>query len=233
MTRKIPIFAHRGASGYKFENSMDAFIRAKELGADGIEIDIQQTLDGELYVIHDTNLRRLTGVNRLIQDCKSDELEVLAIGKPFWRLLFRKRIPTFQYVVEWANANDMPLNVELKESLLLNEEPLKQMLPHLLLPPGSHISSFHDKLLQTVKAIRPEIETALIITKKFNFDTLGEYTHIDSIHANKKYYHRRLLQSCALHNKGVRFYNLKGGEPFLVSPHPSVIGWITDYPDRL
>lgn len=233
MTRQIPVFAHRGASGYKFENSMDAFMRAKELGADGIEVDIQQTLDGKLYIIHDLNLKRLTGLNRLIQDCRSEELQALTIGKPFWRRLFRKRIPTFQYLVEWANTYDMPLNIELKESLLLNDEPLKQILPTLLLPVGSHFSSFHDELLQMVKSIRPDFETALIITKKFDYDTLDDYTHIDSIHANKKYYHRRLLQSCMVHKKGVRFYAIEGNEPFLVSPHPSVIGWITDYPDRL
>lgn len=233
MKRNIPVFAHRGASGYKFENSMEAFLLAKELGADGIEIDIQQTLDGEFYVIHDANLKRLTGLNRQIQNCKSEELERLTIGKPFWRQMFHKRIPTFQYVVEWANEHDIALNVELKESLLFNDEPLKMMLPHLLLPEGSHISSFHDELLQTVKAIRPDIETALLITKKFNFDTLHEYPHIDSIHAHKRFYYRRLLQSCTLHKKGVRFYGIEGNEPFLTNPHPVVIGWITDYPDRI
>ena len=233
MKRQIPVFAHRGASAYKLENSMDAFNKAKELGADGIEIDIQQTLDGELFVFHDMNLKRLTGLNRQIQNCKAEELLALTIGKPFWRLFFRQRIPTFQHVVEWANTYDMLLNIELKESLLSNTESLQKILPYLLLPKGSHISSFHDELLRLVKTIRPDMETALIITKKFDYAKLGEYPHIDSIHAHKKFYHRRLLQSCALHQKGVRFYAIEGNEPFLHAPHPAVVGWITDYPDLL
>ena len=233
MKKRIPIFAHRGASGYAFENSMEAFEYAKALGADGIELDIQQNAEGELFVIHDAHLKRLTGVNRFIQQCTSNEIQSLSIGKPFWRKIFRKSIPTFQQVIDWANANDMPLNVELKESLLLDTEPLQKILPYLLLPKGSHISSFHDELLILVKSIRPDLETALIITKKFNFEQLGEYTHIDCIHAHKKFYYRRLLQACAQHNKGVRFYAMVGNEPFLKDPHPSVVGWITDYPDKL
>lgn len=233
MNKQIPIFAHRGASGYKFENSMDAFKKALELGANGIEIDVQQTSDGELYVIHDTNLKRLTGVNRLVSELSSTDLQRLTIGKPFWRLFLRKPIPTFQFIIDWANMYNMPLNVELKESFLANDASLQKMLPHLLLPVGSHISSFHDELLRMVKRIRPDIETALLITKTFDFEKLSEYPHIDSIHAHKKYYHRRLLQSCMQHGKDVRFYAIEGDEPFLQHPHPVVKGWITDYPDRI
>lgn len=47
------IFAHRGASGYAPENTLEAFALAMEMGADGIELDVQLTKDGEVVVIHD------------------------------------------------------------------------------------------------------------------------------------------------------------------------------------
>lgn len=47
------IIAHRGASGVAFENSLEAFRRAAQLGADGIELDIHATSDGALLVHHD------------------------------------------------------------------------------------------------------------------------------------------------------------------------------------
>ena len=52
---KTKVWAHRGASGYAPENTLDAFQKAVEMGADGIELDVQMTKDGELVVIHDEN----------------------------------------------------------------------------------------------------------------------------------------------------------------------------------
>lgn len=61
MTRNISIFAHRGASGYALENTFKAFEKAKKMGADGIELDVQCTKDSVLVVFHDIDLFRLTG----------------------------------------------------------------------------------------------------------------------------------------------------------------------------
>lgn len=48
---KTKVWAHRGASGCLPENTLDAFRKAVEMGADGIELDVQMTKDGELVVI--------------------------------------------------------------------------------------------------------------------------------------------------------------------------------------
>ena len=46
------IFAHRGASGYESENTLEAFALAVEQGADGIELDVQLSRDGQMVIIH-------------------------------------------------------------------------------------------------------------------------------------------------------------------------------------
>lgn len=60
-TEKVTNFAHRGASGVCPENTMAAFRHALELGATGIETDVQRTQDGHLVLIHDESLERTTG----------------------------------------------------------------------------------------------------------------------------------------------------------------------------
>ena len=58
--KKMKIWAHRGASGYAPENTMEAFSEAVRRKADGIELDVQLTKDGEIVVIHDEKLERVS-----------------------------------------------------------------------------------------------------------------------------------------------------------------------------
>ncbi|BDH62047.1 glycerophosphoryl diester phosphodiesterase [Lysinibacillus sp. PLM2] len=233
MHKRIPIFAHRGASGYTIENTMHAFNLAKELGADGIEIDVQMTKDEEFIVFHDLNLSRLAGINKKISDCTLQEINHIRIGKRFWRLFKREEIPSLKQVIEWANENQMPLNIELKESILKNTKPLIDVIQKLELPVGSHFSSFHNELMKVVKMQRPDFQTAFIISKKFNWVDLQTMTYIDVVHASKKYYKEQYINHCVEANKNIRFYSIVGYEKFIKDPHPSVIGWITDYPNKV
>lgn len=232
--KKIPVFAHRGASGYCLENTFSAFEKAKKLKADGIELDVQQTKDGQLIVFHDGDLFRLTGKRLAVNECTYEELLELPIGKNNWMRRFSKaRIPTLEQVVDWANHNEMSLNIELKETLLSDPTSLVKMLQTITLPKGSHFSSFHSELLQIVKMQRPDVETAFLVTKNFDWKELSKLSYVDAVHAHKRYYKERYLKEASKAKIGARFYAIEGNESFLKDPHPSVIGWITDYPDKV
>ncbi|WP_332645236.1 glycerophosphodiester phosphodiesterase [Lysinibacillus sp. 54212] len=233
MSNYVPIFAHRGASAYAFENSIEALNEALVLQADGVEIDIQCSKDNILFVFHDLNLKRLADINKNIVDCTAEELKGYRLGRNFLRRFSKRTMPTFEEVISWALEHRMPINVELKESLVGQPTSIIEVLKIIQLPDGSHFSSFHNELLQLVKKHRPEFETALIITKKFNWEELHLYSHIDTIHAHKKYYKTRFLKACENANKNMRFYGITGEENYIEDPHPIVTGWITDYPDRL
>ncbi len=112
--KKIEVTAHRGASVNYPENTMSAFIGAKELGADWIELDIQQTKDNKLIVLHDTNLNRTTGVNKNTWEVTYDEIQTLDAGSFFSSKFEGEKIPLFEDVVKWAKDNNMKLNIELK-----------------------------------------------------------------------------------------------------------------------
>ena len=75
------VFAHRGASGVRFENTLKAFEKAVDQGADGIELDVQLTEDGVPFVIHDPGSFRLAGIRKMISSMTSTELTRIRVGK--------------------------------------------------------------------------------------------------------------------------------------------------------
>jgi glycerophosphoryl diester phosphodiesterase len=233
MKQSVKIFAHRGASGHAFENSFKAFNEAISQKADGIEIDLQCSKDGQIFVFHDLHLKRLTGINRFFHDCLAEEITEYHLGRRFLRIFSSLKIPTIEEMMAWNTTYQIPLNVELKESLLTSSDALIAWLKDVELPEGSHFSSFHPELLQIVKDTRPEFETAILVKKSFNWNELDQLDYADSIHANKKYYTQKFLKAAAEAGKKMRFYAITGDEDFIKNPHPVVDGWITDYPKKL
>ena len=110
----IEITAHRGASKYYPENTMAAFKGAKKMGADWVELDVQATRDNKIVVIHDSNLKRLTGVNKNIWELTYSEISKLDFGSHFSKKYKGEKIPTLSEVIDWAIENDMKLNIEIK-----------------------------------------------------------------------------------------------------------------------
>ena len=75
------IYAHRGASGYAPENTLEAFELAARMGADGVELDVHMTRDGELVVAHDEELSRVSNGFGFIRDMTVAELKKLRFNK--------------------------------------------------------------------------------------------------------------------------------------------------------
>ena len=105
------VIAHRGASGTHPENTMAAFRRAVELGADMVELDVQLTRDGEVVVFHDAMLERTTDGTGPLSALSLAELRRLDAGR--WRgaAFAGERVPTLAEVLA---AVPLPVNVELK-----------------------------------------------------------------------------------------------------------------------
>lgn len=126
---KLPeITAHRGASMDYPENTMSAFIGAKNLGADWIELDVQQTKDGKIIVFHDKNFKRVTGVNANTWELTYEEVSKLNAANYFDERSFTisdletleptfndfEKIPLLEEVIQFAKESDIKLNIELK-----------------------------------------------------------------------------------------------------------------------
>ena len=110
----MEVTAHRGASfGYP-ENTMAAFVAAKEQGADWIELDVQQSKDGQIFVMHDRNFKRTTGVDKYSWELDYSEIAQLDAGSKLGKDFAGEKIPLLKEVIEFAKENDMRLNIEIK-----------------------------------------------------------------------------------------------------------------------
>lgn len=81
---KLPlVIGHRGAKGIAPENSLSGFKKAVELGIDGVELDVHLTKDGNLVVIHDMDLKRLTRLKIPVRQLTFKELKKYDISELF------------------------------------------------------------------------------------------------------------------------------------------------------
>jgi glycerophosphoryl diester phosphodiesterase len=111
------IIGHRGASAQAPENTMVAFRRAMEVGADGIEFDVRLSRDGIPFVIHDDNLKR-TGLDpHRVTDLDASELKQIDVGRWFDPISFaNERIPTLKDVLDFFESRNGLLYLEMKSS---------------------------------------------------------------------------------------------------------------------
>jgi len=107
------IFGHRGASGHAPENTLEAFRLAMEMGADGFELDVHMSRDGELVVIHDESVDRTTDGTGLVKDLTLAQLKSLDASNGMGN--YRDaRIPTLGEVFDLIRNTHHIVNVEVK-----------------------------------------------------------------------------------------------------------------------
>lgn len=107
---RTAVVAHRGATYGAVENTLESLEAAAALGADIVELDVLQAGDGGLVVVHDTNLRRIAGVNTEVADMTTAELTATTVRQGG----HTGSIPTFDAFAARAAELDVPLLVELK-----------------------------------------------------------------------------------------------------------------------
>jgi len=174
---EIPlILAHRGASGERPENTLAAFARAIEVGAHGVEVDVQLTKDGAPIVIHDARLDRTTDGSGRISNHTLAELRRLDAGSWFAPTYRRERIPTLGEVLEVVGLRARLINIELKKYRIAYpglEAKVIEALGAGGLLAKTVISSFNYGSLQVVKAIDPSIQIGYLYELPFRSPVAG------------------------------------------------------------
>lgn len=107
------VIAHRGASFAAPENTIAAIKGAIESGAHWVEIDVQETVDGEVVVIHDSDLKKVGGVSLTVARSTLEELQAVDIGSWFDPQFSAERIPTLDEVLALCRDR-IKVNIELK-----------------------------------------------------------------------------------------------------------------------
>jgi glycerophosphoryl diester phosphodiesterase len=160
----IAITAHRAGSARAPENTLAALRNAIGEGADAVEVDVQETADGEVILLHDTDLRRVAGLARSIWDLPYTELQGLDVGSWFSPAFKAERIPTLRAFAA-ASRGRIRLNVELKNNK--HGEDLAARVVNVLHDTGTAdqaaVSSLDIELLRQVRRIAPKIKLGLIL----------------------------------------------------------------------
>ena len=158
-------FAHRGASTQAPANTLSAFCLAADLEADGVELDVQLSRDGEVVVIHDFTVDATTNGSGPVAHKTLAELQALDAGSWFDATFAGEHIPTLQEVMD-AVGHRLLLNIEIKLPFTLVNTGLETEVVRLIedndLVDRVLVSSFHPLALRRVKSINPRIPTGLL-----------------------------------------------------------------------
>ena len=118
MGRVTAIWAHRGACAYAPENTVPAFEVAVQMKADGVEIDVQRSADGQIVVIHDETINRTSnGVGRVVE-LTLEELRRCDFTNGFAGRR-NVKIPTLRDALDVFRPTSMTVTIELKNSVEL------------------------------------------------------------------------------------------------------------------
>ncbi|GIP36916.1 glycerophosphoryl diester phosphodiesterase [Paenibacillus sp. J31TS4] len=231
------IIAHRGASKYCPENTMAAFRKALELGANAIETDVHMTEDGRLVLLHDESLKRTTGSPQLVKDVTFDELKRLDAGGWFDSAFQGERVPALEDLFELVADTEVQINLELKNGVVLYpgiEEAVVAAARQYGMADRVLISSFNHYSLALCKQLAPEIRTGILYTEGL----YRPWDYAASVGANALHaFHIAVLPEWvqAAAERGLVYYPYTVNEPdrMRVLLDAGVSGIITDYPDRL
>lgn len=110
----IEIIGHRGAAGARPENTMASVEKAIEYGADWVEIDVQETADDQIVVMHDSDFMKLAQVNLKTWDATMQDIAEIDIGSWFDPAYADQRAPLLRDVLLAAKGTDSKVLIELK-----------------------------------------------------------------------------------------------------------------------
>jgi glycerophosphoryl diester phosphodiesterase len=171
------VIAHRGFSGMYPENTMLAFKKAREAGADAIEMDIQLTKDGTVVIIHDESVDRVSGVHGLVRDFTFDELRKLNASQGVYGDSFGfNPIPSLDEYFSWVKDTNIITDIELKNNIFYYdglEEKAVALVKKYGLEKQVFFSSMNHVSLVKCKAIEPSIPCGILSAKPMG--NVGQY----------------------------------------------------------
>lgn len=215
------VVAHRGASAYEPENTLLAIKRAIELKADGIEVDVHQTKDKELVVIHDATVNRTTNGRGYIKDMTLEEIKKLFTSKG-------EKIPTLQEVIDLIK-DKIYLEIEIKQRGIeeyvidkIKENNLKNLC----------VTSIFPETIKEIKRINPGIKTGIGVEIKMNniIKILKEYK-VDKACINYLFVDKNLVTQIKSLNKEVGVWVVNNVEDIKKMIRLNVDQITTDKPD--
>jgi len=174
--QQVLVTAHRGAAGAAPENTLASMERAIADGTDFVELDVQETADGEVVVIHDRDLMKIGGTNLAVHNATYQELQSVDIGSWFAPEFHAERIPTLAQVLELAKGRAR-VDIELKyygfDQRL--EERVVEIVEAVGMESEIVVMSLKYEGIQKIRELRPDWTIGLLTAT-----ALGDLTRVDA-----------------------------------------------------
>lgn len=144
------IIGHRGSPGTAPENTLLGFKNAIENGVSNIELDIMETKDGKLVIMHDFTVDRTTNGTGQIIDMTLEEIRELSI-----KGASGEKVPTFKEVLELAKGTGVTIMTEIKAPNI--EEKVVQEIEEAGMVSESIIVAFSDQMIRKTRVLNPKL----------------------------------------------------------------------------
>ncbi|AEV29666.1 glycerophosphoryl diester phosphodiesterase [Sphaerochaeta pleomorpha str. Grapes] len=232
----MKVFAHRGFSGKYPENTLLAFQKAEQAGADGIEMDVHLSKDGQLMIIHDELLARTTGKEGKVSDYTSRELSSINAGKTFADSYGITPIPRFEEYCEFLQSNTMISNVEIKTDNTYYpriEEKALEVIRHYHLEDRVIFSSFNWLSVARIKQLEKAIPCGLLYgdSSVRNIGALARTFGIEYCHPSIALVDDEMVRECREQQIGLNVWTVNTPEQIEALRHWNVAGAISNFPD--
>ncbi|MBQ9118599.1 MAG: glycerophosphodiester phosphodiesterase [Lachnospiraceae bacterium] len=226
------ITSHRGASDAAPENTLPALELAIESMADFVEIDVQETQDGVVVLMHDTNLNRTTGANALVSELTFEEIRGLEAGSWFSPDYTGTTVPTLAEVFELCKGQ-IALNIELK--VARNAEARERLVTKVVALIEEYdmenqcvISAANLSMLELVKEQNESIKTGYILS--FAYGSFYEKEYVDFFSIRSSFITESLVKRMHSYGKEVHAWTVNTETELKRMKQLGVDNIITDRP---
>ena len=225
----VLVIAHRGSSATTPENTLAAFRLAAEQGADFIELDVQESADGEVVVMHDSDLMRMGGSALKVWESAAAQLQSVDIGSRTASRFSEERVPTLAETLAATRGRSRVI-VELKS--YGHDQRLEEKVVEIVEAAGmvndSVFMSLDHGMVRKIKQLRPSWQCGVLVAKAIgDLTTLGaDFLAVEARLATRAF----VRQS---HRAGQDVYVWTVNDPawMLAAMSNGVDGLITDAPD--
>ncbi len=212
------IIAHRGASALAPENTLAAFRLAKELGADGIELDVMLSADERLVVIHDQSVNRTTNGQGKVNEMGWDSLKTLDAGSYFDERFTGEPLPLLDQVFEELGGQFL-INVELKNYATPRDQLTEKVIDLIMqmgLKNSTILSSFNARNLLKAESLEPAMPRGLLTLPGLPGipyrGWLGKRYHYDALHPYHKDVNEKMVSRLHAAGKKVNVWTVNKPE---------------------
>ena len=218
------VISHRGVSnGNGVQNTVESLEKTAQLKPDLVEMDVQETKDGQFVMMHDANLRSLAGLNVTPQDLTLEELKQIDIFENG----YQTKISSFDDYLNRANQLNQKLLIEIKTS----KNDSAQMMDHFLEKYGAKIKVYGHQMqsldyhvIEKVTQYDKEIPVFFILPYNSVFPRTNASVYTMEYSTLDEYFVTKLWNT----EQKLYVWTINGSESFNKSLHLGVDGMITD-----